>query len=95
MLISRTSLFTEQKREDQRAKLGNPLADLSEHVDFDALGARKESAALRSSRAKGGWLPYPTVLIIKILLLQQRCNLADNALEYPCWSDAAFCVFWI
>jgi hypothetical protein len=78
----RIGLFAEQEREDRRPKLGDPLVCLAEHMDVEALAARIDAAAPRTSRAKGGRPPYPTVLMIKILVLQQLYNLADNALEY-------------
>jgi IS5 family transposase len=49
---------------------------------IDALAARIDAAAPRPSRAKGSRSPYPTLLMIKILVLQQLYNLADDALEY-------------
>lgn len=53
MMKPRVSLFAEQKREDRRAKLGDPLVGLAEHVDFEALAARVDAAAprLRAQRA--------------------------------------------
>lgn len=72
---------TQQEREDRRAKLGDPLMGLAKHVDFEALAGRIDAAAPRPSRAKGR-PPYPTVLMIKILVLQQLYNLADDAPEY-------------
>ena len=71
MMKPRISLFAEQEREDRRTKLGDPLVGLAEHVDFAALAARIDAAAPRPSRAKGGRPPYPTVLMIMILVLQQ------------------------
>ncbi|WP_425260314.1 transposase [Massilia luteola] len=82
MMKPRLSLFAEQEREDRRAKIGDPLVGLAEHVDFEALAARIDAAAPRPSRAKGRGPPYPTVLMIKILVLRQLYNLADDALEY-------------
>lgn len=51
-------------------------------MDFEALAAHIDAAAPRLSRAKGSCPPYPTVMVIKILILQQLYNLADDALEY-------------
>ncbi|WP_322403342.1 hypothetical protein [Massilia luteola] len=65
MMKPRICLFAEQEREDRRAKIGDPLVGLAEHVDFDALAARIDAAAPTPSRAKGGRPPYPTVLMIK------------------------------
>ena len=93
MMKPRISLFAEQEREDRRAKLGDPLVGLAEHVDFEALAARIDAAAPRPSRAKGGRPPYPTVLMIKILVLQQLYNLADDALEYQLLDRRSFLHF--
>lgn len=73
------SLFAEHEPKERSAKLGDPLVGLSEHVDFEALAARIDAAALCPSRAKGARPPYPTVLMIKILMLQQLYNLAGDA----------------
>jgi hypothetical protein len=45
MMKPRISLFAEQEREDRRAKLGDPLVGLAEHVDFEAMAARIDAAA--------------------------------------------------
>ncbi|MDY0977728.1 transposase [Massilia sp. CFBP9012] len=82
MMKPRISLFAEQELKDGHAKLGDPLVSLSEHVDSKALAARTDTVAPRPSRAKGGRPPYPTGLMIKILVLQQLYNLAGDALEY-------------
>ena len=82
MMKPRSSLFAEHEREDRRTKLGDPLVGLSKHVDFEALAASVDEAAPRPSRDKGGRPPYPTLLMIKILVLQQLYNLADDAMEY-------------
>jgi transposase len=93
MMKPRISLFAEQEREDRRSKLGDPLVGLAEHVDFEALGSRIDTAAPRPSRANGGRPPYPTVLMIKILVLQQLYNLADDALEYQLLDRRSFLPF--
>jgi len=51
------------------------------------------SAAPRPSRAKGGRPPHPTVLMVKILVLQQLYNLADDALEYQLLDRRSFLQF--
>lgn len=93
MMKPRISLFAEQEREDRRAKIGDPLVGLAEHVDFEALAERIDAAAPRPSRAKGGRPPYPTVLMVKILVLQQLYNLADDALEYQLLDRRSFLRF--
>jgi IS5 family transposase len=66
---------------------------LAKHVDFEALAASVDEAAPRPSRAKGGRPPYPTLLMIKILVLQQLYNLADDALEYQLLDRRSFLQF--
>lgn len=89
----RISLFAEHEREDRRSKIGDPLVGLTKHVDFDALAASIDAAAPRPSRAKGGRPPYSTVLMAKILVLQQLYNLADDALEYQLLDRRSFLQF--
>ena len=62
-------------------------------MDFEALAERIDVAAPRPSRANGGRPPYPTVLMIKILMLQQLYNLADDALEYQLLDRRSFLRF--
>ena len=82
MMMPKPSLFAEEERGNRRSKLGDPLVGLSKHVDFAALADEIDTALPRPSRAKGGRPPYPTVLMTKILILQQLYDLADDALEY-------------
>ena len=93
MMKPRISLFAEHEREDRRSKIGDPLVGLTKHVDFDALAASIDAAAPRPSRAKGGRPPYSTVLMVKILVLQQLYNLADDALEYQLLDRRSFLQF--
>jgi transposase, IS5 family len=93
MMMPKPSLFAEEERGNRREKLGDPLAGLIKHVDFAALAATVDIAAPRPSRAKGGRPPYPTTLMIKILVLQQLYNLADDALEYQLLDRRSFLSF--
>lgn len=93
MMKPRISLFAEHEREDRRTKIGDPLVGLTKHVDIEALAASIDAAAPRPSRAKGGRPPYPTVLMVKILVLQQLYNLADDALEYQLLDRRSFLQF--
>nr|GEU28667.1 hypothetical protein [Tanacetum cinerariifolium] len=79
MMKRRIGLYAEHKREDQRIKIGNPLIGLTKHVDFEALAAGIDAAA---PRPKGGRPPYSAELMVKILVLEQLYNLADDALKY-------------
>ena len=89
----KTSLFAEEELGNRRSKLGDPLFGLSKHVDFAALANEIDSGLRRPSHAKGGRPPYPTVLMAKILVLQQLYNLADDALEYQLLDRRSFLQF--
>lgn len=89
----RISLFAEHERETRRTLIGDPLVGLTKHVDFEALAASIDAAAPRPSRAKGGRPPYSTLLMVKILVLQQLYNLADDALEYQLLDRRSFLQF--
>ncbi|MYN30118.1 transposase [Duganella levis] len=81
------------------AKIGyknrRPLVSFKKHVDFEALAVGMYAAAPRPTRAKGDRPSYPMVLIVKILVLQQLNNLADDALDINCSTAAASCNFLI
>ena len=93
MMMPKPSLFAEEERGNRRVKIGDPLIGMSAHIDFVALAAGIDTALPRPSRAKGGRPPYPTVLMIKILVLQQLYNLADDALEYQLLDRRSFLQF--
>ena len=93
MMMPKPSLFAEEERGNRRQKLGDPLVGLIKHVDFAVLATGIDTALPRPSRAKGGRPPYPTVLMIQILVLQQLYNLADDALEYQLLDRRSFLTF--
>ena len=93
MMMPKPCLFAEEERGNRRSKLRDPLVGLSKHVDFRALADEIDVALPRPSRAKGGRLPYSTVLMTKILILQQLYNLADDALEYQLLDCHSFLQF--
>jgi IS5 family transposase len=93
MKTPRISLFAEHERQDRRTKIGDPLVGLTNHVDFEALALSIDAAAPRPSRTKGGRPPYQTMLMVKILVLQQLYNLADDALEYQLLDRPSFLQF--
>ena len=65
------SLFAEHERKDRHSRIGEPLVRLTKLMNFEALATGIDAAAPRPSRTKGGSSPYPTVLMVKIVVLQQ------------------------
>ena len=76
------SLFAAEEREAKLDQLGDVLQVLEKHVDFTALAAEIDRAAPRPSAARGGRPPFPTLIMIKALFLQQLYNLSDEQLEF-------------
>lgn len=84
------SLFAAEERETKLDKLGDVLQVLDKHVDFIALAAAVDQAAPRPSREKGGRPPFPTEVMVRILLLQQLYNLSDEQLEFQLLDRLSF-----
>ena len=75
------SLFADQEREAKLTELGDTLRLLEQHVDFAALAASVDHTAPRPSRERGGRPPFPTELMVRVLLIQQLFNLSDEQME--------------
>ena len=78
----KTSLFAAEEREQKLDRKGDLLSTLNQHVNFAALAAEIDHIAPRPSDKRGGRPPYPTELMVRILVLQHLYNLSDEALEY-------------
>jgi len=78
----KTSLFAGQERGSKVDNLGDPLTALETHIDFSAIAARVDAVAPRPSRERGGRPPYPTELMVRVLVVQHLFNLSDERLEY-------------
>jgi IS5 family transposase len=86
----RPSLFAAQEREAKRNKLGDTLQVLDRHVDFAALAAEVDQAAPLPDRSRGGRPPFPTEVMVRILLLQQLFNLSDEQMEFQLLDRMSF-----
>jgi hypothetical protein len=86
----KTSLFADQEREAKLNKLGDALRVMEQHVDFAALAAAVDRAAPRPSRERGGRPPFPTELMVRVLLIQQLFNLSDEQMEFQLLDRLSF-----
>lgn len=84
------SLFAEQEREAKLDKIGDALSKLAEHVDFSALAAEIEEAAPRPGRERGGRPPFPTEMMVRVLVIQQLYNLSDEQMEFQLLDRLSF-----
>lgn len=86
----KTSLFADQEREAKLNKLGDALRVMEQHVDFVALANEIDEAAPRPSRERGGRPPFPTELMVRVLLIQQMFNLSDEQMEFQLLDRLSF-----
>ena len=86
----KTSLFADQEREAKLNKLGDTLRVMEQHVDFAALAAEVDRDAPRPSRERGGRPPFPTELMVRVLLIQQLFNLSDEQMEFQLLDRLSF-----
>ena len=86
----KTSLFADQEREAKLNKLGDTLRVMEQHVDFTALSDEVDRAAPRPSRELGGRTPFPTELMVRVLLIQQLFNLSDEQMEFQLLDRLSF-----
>lgn len=84
------SLFAPEERAAKRDRLGDPLQVLDRAIDFGALARAVDAKLTLGDRGRGGRPPYPTELMIRLLVVQQLYNLSDDALEYQVLDRASF-----
>lgn len=84
------SLFAGAERNAKRDRLGDPLQVLSDHIDFAALAQAVDAKLVIGDRGRRGRPPYPTELMIRLLVLQQLYDLSDEALEYQVLDRSSF-----
>ena len=86
----KTSLFAAQEREEKLNRKGDLLRELNQHVNFSALAREIDCAAPRPDKKQGGRPPYPTELMIRVLVLQHLYGLSDDAMEYQLLDRLSF-----
>jgi len=86
----KSSLFASEERELKLNKLGDVLQGLDKYIDFTELACAVDKAAPRPSRAKGGRPPFPTELMVRVLVVQQMFNLSDEQMEYQLLDRLSF-----
>jgi hypothetical protein len=76
------NLFADLEFEAKLNKIGDALQVMEQRVDFAALAAEVDLAAPRSSRGRVGRPPFPTELMVRVLLLRHLFNLSDEQMEF-------------
>jgi IS5 family transposase len=72
------SLFADQERMTKLNQLGHALQVMEQYAEVAALAAEVDLAAPRPSRERGGRPPFPTELMVRVLLIQHLFNLSDE-----------------
>lgn len=89
-------LFDEEFRLDKISKQRDPLERLAQHIDFEVfrndLDTYFDRTGLRDE-SKGGRPPYDSILMFKIMVLQQYYNLSDESMEYALLDRLSFMRF--
>ena len=75
-------LFADASRKRKLDTNGDPLQVIAQHIDFAHLAALVEAFIERSDGRKGGRPPYPTEVMVRILVLKRLYNLSDEQMEY-------------
>ena len=75
-------LFADAARKHKIETLGDPLQVIARHIDFAHLTQVIDELLPRGDAAKGGRPPYPTEVMVRILILKHLYNLSDEQMEY-------------
>ena len=79
----KTDLFAADLHQQKREPLGDPLMRIASCIDFPALAAELDRAAPRPVTPQGGGRPpYPTEIMVRILVLKRLYHLSDEQMEY-------------
>jgi len=87
------SLFASEDRATKLDRLGDPLQVLDRHIDFASIAAAIDAKLTIGKGKKGGRPPWPTEVMVRMLVLQQLYNLSDEALEYQVLDRRSFLRF--
>ncbi|OQS25446.1 IS5 family transposase [Chromobacterium haemolyticum] len=78
----KNDLFAADHHRQKIDRLGDPLSEIEQHIDFAALAAQIDRVAPRQVSPQGGRPPFPTETMVRILVLKRLYNLSDEQMEY-------------
>lgn len=78
----KNDLFANEHHRNKLDRMGDPLIEIEQHIDFYALAANVDHLAPRPESPRGGRPPYPTETMVRILILKRLYNLSDEQMEY-------------
>lgn len=71
-------LFAGAERSAKRDRLGDALQMPSDHIDFAALARAVDAKLVIGDRGRGGRPPYPTELMIRLLVLRPKNGVRER-----------------
>jgi transposase, IS5 family len=82
-----------QNRFEKLDKTGDPLLKLTTAIKWELFRAELEALRDKQRKSNAGAMPYDTVMMFKILILQALYNLSDEAAEYQILDRMSFMRF--
>ena len=70
--------------------IGDPLQKIEAVVDFSALAQAVEKIAPRPEQPKGGRPPYPTEVMVRVLVVKRLHGLSDEQTEFQLLDRRSF-----
>ena len=86
-------LFDMDERLSKLTRMGDPLVELKEMIDWEAFRGDIEKAREKERKSAAGAKPIDAVLMFKIRVLQQLNNLSDERIEYQIRDRLSFMRF--
>lgn len=83
-------LFAHEAHERKIDTLGDPLQVVAEHIDFGELAGLIDELYPRGGGSKGGRPPYPSEVMVRVLILKRLYNLSDEQVEYQLLDRMSF-----
>ncbi len=83
-------LFADSARKQKIETLGDPLQLINRHIDFAHLARLVDELFPRADTRKGGRPPYPTEVMVRILVLKRLYNLSDEQVEFQLLDRMSF-----
>jgi len=75
-------LFADAAHQRKIESLGDPLQLIAQHIDFAHLTQTIDDLLPRGDTRRGGRPPYPTEVMVRILVLKHLYKLSDEQTEY-------------
>ena len=86
----RNDLFAGEKRAEKAEAFGDPLQKIAAIVDFRALADAVDRIAPRPEQPKGGRPPYPTEVMVRVLVVKRLHGLSDEQTEFQLLDRRSF-----